>query len=63
MSLSDASAIKDKGAVALMLKLGLMEAPGGKFDPAKPVTRAEAATILVRLAHLQGNVDTPLNQR
>lgn len=63
LSLSDASAIKDKGAVALMLKLGLMEAPGGKFDPAKPVTRAEAATILVRLAHLQGNVDTPLNQR
>lgn len=63
LSLSDANAIKDKGAVALMLKLGLMEATGGKFDPAKPVTRAEAATIMVRLAHLQGNVDTPLNQR
>lgn len=63
LSLSDANAIKDKGAVALMLKLGLMEAPGGKFDPAKPVTRAEAATIMVRLANLQGKVDTPLNER
>ncbi|MGN7356709.1 YcdB/YcdC domain-containing protein [Paenibacillus sp. SAF-054] len=62
LSLSDANAIQNKGAVALMLKFGLMEAAGGKFDPAKPVTRAEAATILVRLAHLQGKVDTPLNQ-
>ncbi|MCM2998884.1 YcdB/YcdC domain-containing protein [Paenibacillus cellulositrophicus] len=63
LSLSDANAIQDKGAVALMLKLGLMDAAGGKFDPAKPVTKAEAATIMVRLAHLQSKVDTPLNQR
>ncbi|MWV42433.1 hypothetical protein GRF59_02205 [Paenibacillus sp. HJL G12] len=61
MSLSDAASIQNKGAVELVIRLGLMTADGGKFEPAKTVTKAEAAQILVRLAHIQGKVDTPIS--
>ena len=29
--------------------MGLMAAPGGKFQPDRPVTRAELAVVLVRM--------------
>ncbi|MCJ8012385.1 S-layer homology domain-containing protein [Paenibacillus sp. KQZ6P-2] len=61
MSLSDATAIQNKGSVEIMIKLGLMSAKDGKFEPAKTVTKAEAAQILVHLAHIQGKVDTPIS--
>ncbi|MEC0239696.1 S-layer homology domain-containing protein [Paenibacillus dokdonensis] len=61
MSLSDAASIQNKGAVELVLKLGLMTSKDDKFDPAKTVTKAEAAQILVLLAHIQGKVDTPIS--
>lgn len=32
----------------LMVKLGLMEAPGGKFSPNKPITEKEAAIVMYR---------------
>lgn len=62
LTLTDAASIKDKGEVALVTKLGLMTAPGGKFEPAKPVTKADAASIMVRMAQLQGKVDVPIMQ-
>lgn len=61
MSLSDAAAIQNKGAVELVMKLGLMTAKDGKFEPAKTVTKAEAAQVLVLLAQSQGKVDTPIS--
>ncbi|MDR0267449.1 YcdB/YcdC domain-containing protein [Paenibacillus sp.] len=61
MSLSDVSDIQNKGAVEIVIKLGLMSAKDGKFEPTKAVTKADAAKILVLLAQSQGKVDTPIN--
>ena len=58
--LKDAGTIKDKGAAALMLKLGLMTAGGGNFNPKAPVTLAEAAETFKRLAEKQNELDHPL---
>ena len=33
----------------LMVYLGIMDAPGGRFEPSRPVTQAEAAAILYRV--------------
>ena len=33
----------------LMVYLGVMDAPGGRFEPSKPVTQSEAAVILYRV--------------
>ncbi|MGN7356965.1 YcdB/YcdC domain-containing protein [Paenibacillus sp. SAF-054] len=60
MTLSDAASIPNKGAVEFVMRLGLMSAKDGKFEPNKGVTKAEAAQFLVLLAHIQGKVDTPV---
>ncbi|MFF2910958.1 YcdB/YcdC domain-containing protein [Paenibacillus sp. NPDC057934] len=54
---SDASAIVNKGAVALTVKLGLLKDDGGKFNPGQNVTKAQIATIIVKLVELQGKTD------
>lgn len=57
-NLADASAINNKGAVSLSIKLGLLPSIEGRFMPARKVTVAEAAQVLERLAKLQGKTDT-----
>lgn len=57
---TDASVIKHPGAAALAVKLGLLEADGGSFKPEAKVTLGEAAKAIVKLAELQGKVDTPI---
>ncbi|PZD97210.1 hypothetical protein DNH61_03805 [Paenibacillus sambharensis] len=52
-SLEDEDQIRDKRSVDIVLKLGLLTATNGRFYPAKPVTKAQAATVLMRLAELQ----------
>lgn len=59
-SLKDAAAIRNKGAAAVALKLGLLTTSGGKFNPNAPVTKAQASVIMLRLVTLQGKVDTPI---
>lgn len=56
-NLADASAINNKGAVSLSIKLGLLPSIEGRFMPARKVTVAEAAQVLERLAKLQGKTD------
>jgi hypothetical protein len=60
LALADAQAIQNKGAVKQAIQLGLMSAKDGKFEPARPVTKAEAAQVLVLLAQIQGKVDSPV---
>lgn len=55
--LADAASIQNKGAVALAVKLGLMQDADGRFNPEGAVTRAQAATVMLRLATLQGRTD------
>lgn len=57
-NLADASAVNNKGAVSLSIKLGLLPSIEGRFMPARKVTVAEAAQVLERLAKLQGKTDT-----
>ncbi|WP_138755223.1 YcdB/YcdC domain-containing protein [Paenibacillus sinopodophylli] len=59
-SLKDYSSIQNKGAAALAIKLGLLTTTSGKFHPNAPVTKAQASVLMVRLANLQGKLDTPL---
>jgi Zn-dependent metalloprotease len=59
-TLKDAAAIKNKGAAAVAVKLGLLTTSGGKFNPNAPVTKAQASVIMLRLITLQGKVDTPI---
>ncbi|WP_164820170.1 S-layer homology domain-containing protein, partial [Paenibacillus pasadenensis] len=51
---ADADAIARWAAepVADAARLGLMAGDGGRFEPARAVTRAEAAAVLVRLLRL-----------
>ncbi|WP_173275812.1 YcdB/YcdC domain-containing protein [Paenibacillus sp. NEAU-GSW1] len=58
--LKDAAQIKNKGAATIALKLGLLTADNGKFNPTAPVTKAQISIVLVRLATLQDKVDTPI---
>lgn len=58
--LKDAAQIKNKGAVTIAMKLGLLTADKGKFNPNAPVTRAQISIVLLRLATLQDKVDTPI---
>lgn len=57
-NIADASAINNKGAVSLSLKLGLLPSIEGRFMPARKVTVSEASQVLERLAKLQGKTDT-----
>ncbi|WP_169447613.1 YcdB/YcdC domain-containing protein [Paenibacillus daejeonensis] len=58
--LADASAIDNKGAVAIVASLGLLQPSNGRFNPDGVVTKAQAATIIMRLAALQGKTDSTL---
>ncbi|MCA0758557.1 S-layer homology domain-containing protein [Paenibacillus sp. N4] len=54
-SFADASKITNKGQAAIVVGLKIMSLTGGKFQPAKQVTRAEAATAFFR--YLQTRAD------
>lgn len=58
--LRDAGQIQDKGAAAVVLKLGLMKPVDGAFRPGRHVTKAEAAETLLKLAEIQSQLDRPL---
>lgn len=60
---SDANAISNKGAVAIAIKLGLLAGENGKFNPQQTVTKAQAATVIIKLAELQGKTDQTIGQR
>ncbi|WP_019908849.1 S-layer homology domain-containing protein [Paenibacillus sp. HW567] len=62
-SFSDSADIKDKGAVALVLKLGLLQGDGGKFNPQQKITKADAATVIMKLVELQGKTDQSISQQ
>ncbi|MNW48911.1 Endo-1,4-beta-xylanase A precursor [compost metagenome] len=59
---SDAASIQNPGAVALCVKLGLLQGQNGQFNPNGKVTRAEAAAIMMNLVKLQGKTDQAINQ-
>jgi hypothetical protein len=59
--LKDSKSITKPGAVALALKLGLMNAADGLFRPQVEVTVGEATAILLRLAQIQSELDRPLS--
>ncbi|WP_223067347.1 YcdB/YcdC domain-containing protein [Paenibacillus caui] len=60
---SDAAAIGNKGAVTLVVKLGLMQGRDGHFYPKQTVTKAQAASIMMRLVKLQGKTDQVIGQQ
>lgn len=57
---SDAKQITRPGEVAVAVQLGLLQGQNGKFNPQRQVTKAEAASILMRLVKLQGQTDQPI---
>ncbi|MNI57852.1 Endo-1,4-beta-xylanase A precursor [compost metagenome] len=59
-SFSDNAAITNKGAVALVVHLGLLQGEGGKFNPQQNVTKAQAAAVIMKLVELQGKTDQPI---
>ncbi|MNZ42032.1 Endo-1,4-beta-xylanase A precursor [compost metagenome] len=59
---SDAASIQNRGAVALSLKLGLLQGQNGQINPNGNVTRADAATIIMNLVKLQGKIDQVISQ-
>ena len=61
--LSDAAAITNKGVVVLALRLGLMESENGAFHPQQKVTKAQAASTLMKLVEIQGKTDSTIGQR
>lgn len=60
--LKDYRDISDTGAVALALKLGLLTTSNGLFRPGSPVSLAEGAIVLSRLADEQASLDRPLHE-
>ncbi|MDQ0194626.1 YcdB/YcdC domain-containing protein [Paenibacillus wynnii] len=59
---SDISSISNKGAIALVVKLGLMKDDNGKFNPQLLVTKAQAASVIMKLVELQGKTDQKIGQ-
>jgi hypothetical protein len=49
--------ISYKNAVLLAVQLGLMTAADGSFMPKAEMTKAQAATVMMRLVYLQGKLD------
>ncbi|WP_309118317.1 YcdB/YcdC domain-containing protein [Paenibacillus sp.] len=60
---SDVGSIEHPGAAALSVKLQLLNIEDGRWNPDKKVTRAEAASFLMKLVRLQSSVDQPVNGR
>jgi hypothetical protein len=56
----DMDQISHKNAVSLVVKLGLMTGADGSFMPKAEVTKAQAATVMMRLVYLQGKLDQPI---
>jgi hypothetical protein len=54
--------MKAKGAAVIVEQLGLMTGADGKFNPKQTVTKAEAATVMMRLVHLQGKTDRTIGE-
>lgn len=50
--ITDSTSINDRWNQFVVVELGLMEAPGGRFNPTGSVTEREAALILYRVAAL-----------
>ncbi|WP_340004727.1 YcdB/YcdC domain-containing protein [Paenibacillus sp. FSL K6-0276] len=59
---SDSSSINNKGAVALVVKLGILKDDNGKFNPQQTVTKALAASAIMKLVELQGKTDQIIGQ-
>ncbi|ULO08582.1 S-layer homology domain-containing protein [Paenibacillus sp. 19GGS1-52] len=59
---SDNASIINKGAVAVAVKLGLLQADNGKFNPQQIVTKALAASVIMKLVELQGKTDQTIGQ-
>jgi len=59
---TDRSKITNKSDVALAVALGLMQGTDGTFRPQEKITKAEAATVIIRLVKLQGKLDQPIGQ-
>ncbi|MNI39678.1 hypothetical protein D3C73_938670 [compost metagenome] len=59
---SDVASIQNRGAVALCIKLGLLQGQNGQFNPKGYVTKADAATIIMSLVKLQGKIDQVISQ-
>jgi len=57
----DADQIAHKGAAALAVQLGLIDAQDGLFRPDQPVTRADAAQALIAIAKILGKLDQPVS--
>ncbi|MCL6456563.1 MAG: S-layer homology domain-containing protein, partial [Gorillibacterium sp.] len=60
---SDAAAIKNRGAVAVAVMLGLMQGENGKFNPTQTVSKAQAATVIMKLVELQGKIDQKIGEQ
>lgn len=58
----DANQMKAKGAAVIVHQLGLMTGTDGRFNPQQTVTKAEAATVMMRLVHLQGKTDRMIGE-
>lgn len=58
----DKDSITRKGEVALAVKLGLLQAQNGRFNPQGAVTKADAAIVLMQLVKLQGKTDQAIGQ-
>jgi hypothetical protein len=59
---SDSSSISNKGAVALVVKLDLLKDENGKFNPEQNVTKALAASVIMKVVYLQGKTDQQIGQ-
>ncbi|GCL73046.1 hypothetical protein PN4B1_29820 [Paenibacillus naphthalenovorans] len=57
LNFEDSELIAEKGAVWLITQLGVLDGSVRKFNPQGEVTKAQAATALMRLVHLQGKLD------
>ncbi|OCT13514.1 hypothetical protein A8709_18125 [Paenibacillus pectinilyticus] len=59
---TDSNLITNKSDVAMVVDLGIMEGTNGAFEPLAKVSKAQAAIVLMRLAHLQGKLDQTIGQ-
>jgi hypothetical protein len=59
---SDSDQITNKSEVSLTVELGLMQSTDGAFKPLGKVTKAEVASVLMRLVSLQGKLDQLIGQ-
>ncbi|MDB5055644.1 MAG: S-layer protein [Bacilli bacterium] len=57
LDFSDSAQITNKGAVTLVTKLGLLVGIDGAFKPQDKVSKAQAASVIMRLVYLQGKLD------